>query len=818
MRKGLFIWLIVLAFSMQASAQVTDKLSATTKAFLLDYEQQKRVKNAKKAPAQVQDEQRRALRDPALAKAKPLLAAPEKIGGVDYVSAFISLDNGSVGQLYTLGVKVEEEFDGFVTALIPVDKIQKVAALEGVTDISVATAEVEATDRATHESGAFTAMNHMYGITVGLPQAYDGTGVIVGVIDKGIDFTHQAFRDYDGNSRIVKAWAYDKAENKVKEYEPSDIGKTLFTDNDESDHGTHVSCIAGGTWWETSDRIRYGGMAPKADLVLCGVHTFYTTRIANAIKNICNYADKVGKPCVINMSFGSQYAAHDGTCYISQVMNQMAGPGHILVEAAGNEADEYANGGMYVAGRMGKGCPPFETVLNQRYYLHYDDTYGYHEVSAAAWSRVPEMPFVTKILVIDKEDKKIVWASQEFTAENSGTITAETVGDDGETKFGDFYKIGSKGKFTIAVGKNIYNKKYNAYIELDDVVSQSSSGLFSDVRTSDYAIAFSFYPTDLNAESYIDIWAEEGYFSSLGDIHGHQFHAGNTMCSSGSYTGTDSLIMVGAYVTKDVVTHHTGTVYQQPADYRIGDILSYSSYKAANFGPTDDVVPHITAPGATIVSAVNHFNSRYTNDNNACSTSVRVNNDVLNPYGNMSGTSMATPCVAGIIAMWLQANPKLSVAEVMDILKTTAIHDEFTDKKLEFERARFGNGKISAVRGLKAILARTGQTGGYDPAAEKCATPTISYRNGVFEFSCATEGVEFLPTVTCSTEPLQDGNKLTVGTNIVVTVYALKDGYIESEPAAMSVRLGQIGDVNGDGQITIADVTSLVNNILQKGE
>lgn len=78
--------------------------------------------------------------------------------------------------------------------------------------------------------------------------------------------------------------------------------------------------------------------------------------------------------------------------------------------------------------------------------------------------------------------------------------------------------------------------------------------------------------------------------------------------------------------------------------------------------------------------------------------------------------------------------------------------------------------------------------------------------------------MEFLPTVTCSTEPLQDGNKLTVGTNIVVTVYALKDGYIESEPAAMSVRLGQIGDVNGDGQITIADVTSLVNNILQKGE
>ena len=98
------------------------------------------------------------------------------------------------------------------------------------------------------------------------------------------------------------------------------------------------------------------------------------------------------------------------------------------------------------------------------------------------------------------------------------------------------------------------------------------------------------------------------------------------------------------------------------------------------------------------MSAVNHFCSGYLDDNKTDNDHVRVNDDVENPYGSMYGTSMAAPCAAGVIALWLQANPKLSVAEVMDILKTTAYHDEFTDKKLEFERARFGNGKISAVR------------------------------------------------------------------------------------------------------------------------
>ena len=64
----------------------------------------------------------------------------------------------------------------------------------------------------------------------------------------------------------------------------------------------------------------------------------------------------------------------------------------------------------------------------------------------------------------------------------------------------------------------------------------------------------------------------------------------------------------------------------------------------------------------------------------------------------MSGTSMATPVAAGVIALWLQNNPKLTVSELRDLLTSTAIHDKYTDGE---HKANFGGGKINAMGGFK---------------------------------------------------------------------------------------------------------------------
>ena len=81
-------------------------------------------------------------------------------------------------------------------------------------------------------------------------------------------------------------------------------------------------------------------------------------------------------------------------------------------------------------------------------------------------------------------------------------------------------------------------------------------------------------------------------------------------------------------------------------------------------------------------------------------------NDRNNWFGYMAGTSMSTPHVAGIVALWMQAKPTLTANEINDIMKQTCINDEFTDivKIPSHNFAQAGYGKIDALAGLKKIL------------------------------------------------------------------------------------------------------------------
>ena len=99
---------------------------------------------------------------------------------------------------------------------------------------------------------------------------------------------------------------------------------------------------------------------------------------------------------------------------------------------------------------------------------------------------------------------------------------------------------------------------------------------------------------------------------------------------------------------------------------------------------------------------------------------------------------------------------------------------------------------------------------------EQCATPTISYQNGKVRFACETEGVEFVPTVTCTPNQLQNGNELELGGTFTVSVYAVKEGYDNSDTNTMTINMSQMGDVNADGELNAADITALVNAILGK--
>ena len=265
------------------------------------------------------------------------IASPETVDGVKYISSYICVtDESVISELEALGVIIECRFvNGILTTLIPIEKIEEVAALEGVKGIEVSEVMYPTTDNArqtTNTDDVLTLSNDA--LTAGLSKVYDGTGVIVGVIDTGIDFQHIAFKDKDGNSRIVGVYCCTTSDN--PDYDWTGSGTLPTTDKTTGEHGSHTSSIAAGssvivngtnvTVTDDHANATYGGMAPGADLYLAGLGTLYHTRISNAMQSMVNYAANQGQPLVINNSYGSTSGPHVGTAsYYGQIVNSYFG-------------------------------------------------------------------------------------------------------------------------------------------------------------------------------------------------------------------------------------------------------------------------------------------------------------------------------------------------------------------------------------------------------------------------------------------------------------------------------------------------------------
>ena len=106
------------------------------------------------------------------------------------------------------------------------------------------------------------------------------------------------------------------------------------------------------------------------------------------------------------------------------------------------------------------------------------------------------------------------------------------------------------------------------------------------------------------------------------------------------------------------------------------------------------------------------------------------------------------------------------------------------------------------------------------PETQKCATPTVSYSDGQFYFSCETEGVEYVYNITPPAAKAGNGNTIGMLTTYIVTVYATKSGYENSDVATKEINVssagagGIRGDVNGDGTVSMPDAMFIVNKVL----
>lgn len=708
-------------------------------------------------------------------------APPQTINGVEMVDAFIGIDDANViPALESWGVIVNSKFDGFVTALIPLDRLSQVEEIPGVNDIQMSRMLELCTDSTLSQTLAGQVLN---GTDFGLPQAYDGTGIIVGIIDFGFDYQHYAFRDSEDPSktRIVRVYdANDSTGHPVIVNGNTMMGSvfmgdeisTLTTDYYGGTHGTHTASIATGRHFNG-----YGGMAPGAEIVLAVPRflsiTVRESEIVNCMKYIYAYADSVNKPCVISLSVSTSYGPHDGNDYMSKAIAQCVGPGRIFVIAAGNNgvSQDYCGGSALHD-------KPFNMLVGcKNANPKADDSYYYDGIWVDTWVRRKSTRPVARFHILDKVTKRIVWESRNIASID--TIYADEISDYFEPNLSK----DSIGRLNAIISYSGNNGKYDMKTFIYNLRCKSYTVDGSGYITSRYQIGISVYPpshlSSLSPDSiYVDSWMGlsigqrdwiDGVYidktieeDSVVTQYVQGFYAQpQNECSIGSYAVNDSIISAGAYVGRN-------NYYSLPLDSLIidnsyvGGYTNFSSYQSPGAGPTGFALPTVVAPGYNVIAAGSRYS--YFADYNP---SLVARSEDGSYWGVLSGTSMAAPTVAGIIAQWLQINPELSPKNIKNILSETSRRDAFTDNPIY--GVRYGAyGKIDAMAGAKFLL------GIEDPVFKKGDVDG----DGIVDINDVTLMIDYL---------------LHLVDSLVV-------------PKA--------GDVDGDEVIDINDVTTLIDYIL----
>ena len=513
-----------------------------------------------------------------------------------------------------------------------------------------------------------------------LTRGYRGTGVLVGVIDYGLDLSHRAFTDDDEVSRVRALWTHASSGTPPDGYSYGDTCSEESLRNDTCDfedggsHGNHVTGIAAGRAW---DDVIYEGLAPDADIAFVNLGDYppgiddedlaFSTSVCDGASWIFSVADARDQPAVVNMSLGTHEGPHDGTSLANQCLDNLAGEGRILVAAAGNEGDGNwaANGDTVHVHAQG-------SANSSEQLVHFiADTNEAWPVVVVVWF---DAGTDVQVALGAQDGQEEDWSTWAYTAADPYEIF--NVQPDSEL-------LGEVEVYGIELASGSRAVRFNIW---------DTDGDGSEVDVAWMLAVTGDGPWD----AFIDTTSGSGFVGAqdVGVTADHRMTIGYPADS-------EQVLAVGATVTRIEWTSVYGNYWN--SGETLGDLASFSSVGPGRNPDTTGLLPDIAAPGSWIASALN-VNSPA--DTEICLDDI-IDGLIGEPNGFVmsQGTSMASPATVGGIALLLEAANSLAVEEIRGLFEDSAAGDSFTGA---LPNNDFGNGKFEVFAAMELAVKEYG--------------------------------------------------------------------------------------------------------------
>lgn len=551
-------------------------------------------------------------------------------------------------ELEALGIEVRSLIGDIATVTVPLSELSKLAEHPEIQAIMLPRPVLPNLNQAVPASG----IDHLRTLAGGIASGATGDGVIIGVIDSGIDWDHPSFVRADGSSRIVNLWdqTIDGTATPMwfsygTEWSAADIDAGIVTEEDNRlayGHGTHVTGIAAGNGRapDASGMLHtYSGVAPEADIIAVKTD-FFSDSIVDGLHYIFLRAFQLNRPAVINLSLGGQIGSHDGGDAMERAIDQLTEDyeGRAVVVAAGNDRQAANHAHINVA-------------QGQTVSLEFEVDY---------YAPLATGPNNDQILVVGYYDE-----SDDLTL-HLRTPTGNNYSLDLDPFFSspgctDLMWSGS-GSILLCnndasnMGQVTDANEIVIFVTDEDELNRPGIGTWNISLTGN----------TINSDGAVDFWLASslGNFSNRTNFTNH-LESERTL---GIPATSEQAIVVGAYQTKDCWTAADGSA-QSFTQSDLGDIAAFSSR-----GPTRDGrgKPDLAAPGAGVVSAL-------AEEAQGLIAGSSNSGLLVDDYHLMlQGTSMATPMVTGAVALFFEEDDNRTPDDLRAMLKDMARRDQDT--------------------------------------------------------------------------------------------------------------------------------------------